>query len=92
MLESGKTDCRSDVGLIIADSHNEVTWQFTVYIEILKPLSKPGLGWLKDYYFHLLHYMVIAQRLVTTMKGKELTELSFWVWGSGFITLHWVDF
>jgi hypothetical protein len=25
MLESGKTDCRSDVGLIIADSHNEVT-------------------------------------------------------------------
>jgi hypothetical protein len=37
--------------------------------------------------FHLLPYMAIARQLATTGKGRELTELSFWVWGPGNVTL-----
>jgi hypothetical protein len=37
--------------------------------------------------FQLFPYMAIARRLVTTGKGRELTELSFWVWGPGNVTL-----
>jgi hypothetical protein len=49
--------------------------------------SQPGLGWLKDYSFHLLPYMAIAWRLVTSGWGRPLDELSFWVWGSGNVAL-----
>jgi len=47
-------------------------------------LSQPGLGWLKNYSFHLLPYMAIARRLITSRWGRELCELFFWVWGSGY--------
>jgi len=40
-------------------------------------VSQPGLSWLKDYSFHLFPYMAIARWLVTTAKGRRLTELSF---------------
>jgi len=37
--------------------------------------------------FHLLLYMAIARRLVTTVKGRKLTGLSFWVRESGNVAL-----
>jgi len=55
-------------------------------------VSQPVSSWLKDYSFPLLPSMAIIRRLVTTTKGRELTELSFWVWGSGFVNLCWVVF
>jgi hypothetical protein len=50
-------------------------------------LSQPGLRWLKDCSFHLLPYLAICRRQVTPGWGRQPSELSFQVWGSGSITV-----
>jgi hypothetical protein len=41
---------------------------------------------MRSHSFHLLPYMAIARRMLTTGRG-ELTELSYSVWGPGTVTL-----
>jgi len=55
-------------------------------------MSQRGFGWLKDYSFPFLPYMAITWWLVSFRWGRELCELSFWVWRSGSVTLCGVVF